>query len=92
MLAMAASLLQDRGVSDSIGKFLLDRFLGRNPEIKAKVGKAIDKQRALATIEAGFTKNLNRFQRTNSQHHVLDGDTWNTDEKGFAMGLATGQQ
>lgn len=90
VLAMAASLLRDRGVSDSIGKFWLDRFLGRNPEIKAKVGKAIDKQRALATNKAGFTKHLNRFQQTKSRHHVLDGDTWNTHEKGFAIGIASG--
>lgn len=42
VLGMVASLLRDRGSPGQIGKHWLDRFLGRHPEVKAKVGKTID--------------------------------------------------
>jgi hypothetical protein len=87
---MAGSLLRDRGVEDRIGKYWLERFLRRHPEIEAKVGKTIDKQRALATNATGFNQHLDRFQQTKSRYHVRDGNIWNTDEKGFAIGLALG--
>ena len=90
VLGMVASILHDHGSSNQIGKRWLDWFLQRHPESDSKVGKTIDKQRALATNQAGFEKHLNRFQQTKSRYKVQDGDTWNTDEKGFAIGLSLG--
>ena len=90
VLGMVGSILRDRGSTDRIGKRWLDRFLQRHTELDSKVGKTIDKQRALATNQAGFDKHLNRFQQTKSRYRVEDSDTWNTDEKGFAIGLSLG--
>jgi len=84
---MVQSLLRDRNCSDQGGEHWLNRFLGRHPDLDSKVGRCLDKERALATDLDSFKKHLDRFYHIRCRFHVRDEDTWNTDEKGFAIGL-----
>ena len=84
---MVQSLLRDRNCSDQVGEHWLNRFLGRHPDLDSKVGRCLDKERALATDLDSFKKHLDRFYHIRCRFHVRDEDTWNTDEKGFAIGL-----
>ena len=90
VLQMVYEILKAKGRVAEIGKGWVDRFVNRHSGIQSKVGKSIDKQRALATDVSVLRKHLDRFYTLRSRYHVLPENTWNTDEKGFAMGLGGG--
>ena len=90
VLQMVFEILKAKGTVADIGKGWVDRFVKRHPGIQSKVGKSIDKQRALANDAAILREHLERFYVLRSRYHVLPENVWNTDEKGFAMGLGAG--
>jgi len=90
VLDMVYQLQKVNGKMGEIGKHWVDRFIARHPEIQSKVGKTLDKQRSLATDPAIFKEHLNRFYNMRCKYHIKPENTWNTDEKGFAMGLGGG--
>jgi len=90
VLQMVYKILKAKGRVAEIGKGWVDELVGRHPGIQSKAGKSIDKQRALATDISIFRKDLDRFYTLKSRYHVLPENIWNTDEKGFAMGLEGG--
>ena len=90
VLQMVYKILKTKGRVTEIGKGWVDEFVSRHPGIQSKAGKSIDKQRALATDISILRKDLDRFYTLNSRYHVLPENIWNTDEKGFAMGLGEG--
>ena len=90
VLQMVYEILKAEGRVAEIGKDWVDRFVSRHPGIQSKVGKSIDKQRALATDISILRTHLDRFYTLKSRYDVLPENIWNTDEKGFAMGLGGG--
>ena len=91
VLQMVFEILKAKGRVADIGKGWVDRFVNRHPGIQTKVGKSIDKQRALATDVAILKEHLEQFYLLKSRYHVLPENVWNTDEKGLAMGLGGGE-
>jgi len=91
VMQMVYEILKAKGRMTEIGKGWVDRFVQRHPGIiQTKVGKSLDKQRALATDISILKEHLERFYLLKSRYHVLPQNVWNTDEKGFAMGLGVG--
>jgi len=84
---MIQSLLRARNSTDQGREHCLTRFLGRHPDLDSKIGQCLDRERALATDLDSFRKHLDRFYHIQCKFHVKDEDTWNTEEKGFAIGL-----
>jgi len=84
---MVQSLLRAWNSRHQVEKHWLSHFVGRHPDSDAKVGRCLDRERALATDLNYFKMHLDRFYHIRCKFHVKDEDTWNTDEKGFAIGL-----
>ena len=61
VLQMVYEILKAKGRVAEIGKGWVDRFVNRHSGIQSKVGKSIDKQRALATDVSVLRKHLDRF-------------------------------
>ena len=61
VLQMVFEILKVKGRVGDIGKGWIDRFVNRHPGIQTKVGRSIDKQRALATDIAILREHLERF-------------------------------
>jgi len=90
VLQIFYKILKARRRVAEIGKYWVNHFVCRYQDIQSKVGKNIDKQRALATDIAILQKPLEGFYILKSQYHVLSENVWNTHEKGLAMGLGGG--
>ncbi|RPB03284.1 hypothetical protein L873DRAFT_1594616, partial [Choiromyces venosus 120613-1] len=72
-----------------IGKGMVDHFVNHHQGIQSKVGKSIDKQRALATDISILKEYLQRFYTLKSRYKLLSKDVWNTDEKRFTIRSGT---
>jgi len=70
VLQMVFEILKARGTVADIGKGWVDRFVKRHPGIQSKVGKSINKQRALATDAAILREHLERFYVLRSRYHI----------------------
>jgi len=90
VMQMVYEILKTKGRMPEIGKGWVDQFVQKHPGIQTKVGKCLDKQRALATDISILKEHLERFYLLKSRYHVLPQSFWNTDEKEFAMGLGAG--
>jgi len=84
---MVQGLLRSRNSSDNLGDHRLQRFLRRHPHLDSKVGKTLDKERALAMDLDSFKIHLDRFYHIKCKFHVSNENTWNTNEKGFTIGI-----
>jgi hypothetical protein len=83
---MANSLLADRDASP-VGKRWAHNFVKRQPELKTRIFRRYDYQRAKCedpTIIRGWFRLV---QNTIAKYSIQPGDTWNFDETGFMMGL-----
>jgi hypothetical protein len=83
---MANSLLADRDASP-VGKRWAHNFIKRQPELKTRIFRRYDYQRAKCedpTIIRGWFRLV---QNTIAKYSIQPGDTWNFDETGFMMGL-----
>jgi len=56
--------------------------------LDSKVGKTLDKERALASDLDSFKIHLDRFYHIKCKFHVSKVNTWNPDEKGLAISLS----
>jgi len=90
VLDMVYQLQKGRGKLSEIRKDWVDRFITRHAEIQSKVGKTLDKQRSLATDPEIFKEHLNRYYNMRCKYHIKPENSWNTDKKGFAIGLGGG--
>lgn len=88
---MASLILRINGVSHTLGKNWIPHFLRRNPRVKTKKGRALDRKR---------TQNLSSqliqdwFQSLSSiieQYDITADAIWNMDEIGTALGPCANQ-
>lgn len=76
--------------NEQLGIHWTEWYLKRHPEISFKVARPINKDRALAQEPVRINGFYNRLGEVRSRYKIIDDDVWNSDEKGFAIGLAIG--
>lgn len=82
---MADKLLQDRG-QRRVGVNWPNRFVQRVPELKMRVNRRYDYQRALNEDPEVIQGWFRLVHNTKAKYGILDEDTYNFDETGFQMG------
>lgn len=87
---MANDLRAARG-KEPVGKYWVDRFTKRTPEIKLRRSRPHDRQRALNEDARVITLWFKLVEDTKAKYGILDEDTHNFDETGFMMGVIKGQ-
>jgi hypothetical protein len=71
-----------------IGKQWLSRFLDRHPELASRFAGRIDNQRVVAGQPAGIKSFFDRLGEVRSRKKIKLENTYDCDEKGFAIGQA----
>jgi hypothetical protein len=92
---MAQSVLDrrsDTSRSSAIGKNWIYRFHKAHPDIKARLSRGRDYQRVKNEDPRIIRPWFQRVLETKQRYGILDEDTYNFDETGFAMGLITGSR
>ena len=87
---MADTLVHQHGNSDhdELGDHWVSRFLTRHPGLAARFAARINQERDAGTQPASVKSFFDRLGEVKSRYHIEPGDTWNADEKGFAIGVA----
>lgn len=88
---MAQTLIDRRGSEPSkpIGKNWIYKFLTQHPELDTRLARSYDAQRAKNEDPKIINGWFERVQKTQEEYGILDEDTYNFDETGFAMGVAS---
>ena len=90
---LAERLIARRGSRRSvipIGKQWIYRFLTRHPAIKTRQTRSKDSQRARQERASVIQPWFDRVKDVKERYGIVDGDTYNFDETGFAMGIISG--
>jgi hypothetical protein len=90
---MAEALLLKRGSHASqapIGRHWVYRFLEKHPQLRTRLSRKLDSQRARCEDPELFKAWFQRVQQAIELYGILDEDIYNVDETGFAMGLTAG--
>lgn len=87
---MAVSIICQRSSSElgsevKIGEHWLTRFLNRHPNLAYRYAASIDNERASARNPESINYYFNRLSEIQSRFHITPDNTWNADEKGFAI-------
>ena len=82
---MADNLLTEWG-GKPVGKLWPYRFVKRTLELKTRLNRPYDRQRALCEDPKVISEWFKLVQRIKEKYGILDEDTHNFDETGFAMG------
>lgn len=83
---MANKLLADRA-GGKVGKNWPTNFVNRTPELKTRLNRKYDYQRAKCENPEIITKWFELVQNTIAKYGIVDSDTYNFDEIGFLMGM-----
>ncbi|KAF4470852.1 hypothetical protein FALBO_2237 [Fusarium albosuccineum] len=83
---MANSLLADRDASP-VGKRWAHNFVKRQPELKTRLFRKYDYQRAKCEDPTIIRDWFRLVQNTIAKYGIRSDDIWNFDETGFMMGL-----
>ena len=86
-LDMEYQLPNIKGKMVEIGQKWVNQFIARHPEIESNIEKSSDNQGSLATDPAISKEDLNPLYNMGCKYHIKPENTWNTNKKGFAMGL-----
>jgi len=79
---------QQTGSMLFVGKRWHERLLIRNPEIRHVVARGLDRSRASAVLKPEtFTEYFALYDSIRQEYGITAHDTYNMDEKGFAMGI-----
>jgi hypothetical protein len=90
---LAERLIQRRGDTrrpTSIGKQWVYRLLTRHPAVKTRLTRKKDSQRSRQESPNVIRPWFQRVEDICQQYGIIDGDKYNFDETGFAMGLISG--
>ena len=88
---MADTLLTARGQNpppQPVGKNWVSRFINAQPELQTKWNRKFHSQRAKCEDPKIIEPWFRLVEETRQAHGILDEDTYNFDETGFAMGIA----
>jgi hypothetical protein len=83
---MANSLLADRDASP-VGKRWAHNFVKRQPELKTRIFRRYDYQRAKCEDPDIIRSWFRLIENTIAKYGIRSDDIWNFDETGFMMGL-----
>ncbi|KAH7471139.1 hypothetical protein FOMA001_g13604 [Fusarium oxysporum f. sp. matthiolae] len=83
---MANSLLADRDASP-VGKRWAHNFVKRQPELKTRLFRKYDYQRAKCEDPSIIRSWFRLVQNTIAKYGIRSDDIWNFDETGFMMGI-----
>jgi helix-turn-helix, Psq domain/Tc5 transposase DNA-binding domain len=79
---------QRNGNIPFIGKRWHQKLLNRNPEIRRVLARGLDRSRASAVLKIEtFTEYFKLYDAIQREYGITAHDTYNMDEKGFAMGV-----
>jgi hypothetical protein len=88
---MAQSLIDARGTlppPPRIGKNWLYKWINKRPDLDKRLIRTLDSQRYKQQDPQIIGGHFERYQSIKQEHDILDEDTYNFDETGFAMGVA----
>ena len=85
---MARSLLNAKGDKNPLGRHWYQKFLKRHPDFKIKYNRNLDQSRKDAGSPEILRDWFELYTTTLVKYGISDEDTYNMDEKGFAMGIA----
>lgn len=90
---MAVSIICQRSFSElgskvKIGEHWLTHFLNRHPNLAYRYAARIDNEWAFEGNRETVNHYFNRLSAIRSRFHITPDNTWNADEKGFAIGQA----
>ena len=85
---MARSLLNAKGDKNPLGRHWYQKFLKRHPDFKIKYSRNLDQSRKDAGSPEILRDWFELYTTTLVKYGISDEDTYNMDEKGFAMGIA----
>jgi len=83
---MANLLSQSRGGAP-VGKHWVRRFIDRNPDLKIKINRKYDYQRALCENPDIISGWFGLVANTKAKYGIQEDDIYNFDETGFMMGV-----
>ena len=86
--SMAKNLLNAKGDSEPLGHCWYQNFLKRHPDFKCKHSRNLDQVRKDAGNVDIIKDWYQLYSTTRTKYGIADGDVYNMDEKGFAMGIA----
>jgi len=95
LLAMAKALAQQRADEEEdptlagLGKRWVGNFLKRHPELAAKYGTQLDRQRAYASHLPTLRDYFRKLERLVRKYNLKPEDIFNMDEKGFIIGRSS---
>ncbi len=88
---MAQSLIDARGTlppPPRIGKNWLYKWLNKHDDLDKRLIRSLDSQRFQQQDPRIIAAHFERVRSIKEEHSILDCDTYNFDETGFAMGVA----
>lgn len=91
---IVTSILRKRDTTNTpadVGHHWITRFLNRHPNNAYRYSSRIENERAAAGKPETINSFFNRLTEVWSRYHILPKDTYNMDEKGFAIGQGTKQ-
>jgi hypothetical protein len=84
-----ANWLRKTRQAKPVGKLWAHRFVQRRPELKTRFNRVYDFQRALCEDPELIGAWFRLVENMRAKYGVVDGDFYNFDETGFAIGLIT---
>jgi hypothetical protein len=87
----AEELLRERGDNRPLGEHWVQKFLSRHAQLKSVFAAPRDQERVNALSYENVSDWFKKVEDVQKKYGILPGDTYNMNEKGFAMGN-TGKQ
>lgn len=78
----------NQATNTHLGEHWISRFLDRHTDIAYRYSARVENERAAAGKPETINSFFDRLSEVRSRHKILPGDTYNVDEKGFAIGQA----
>ena len=82
-----ANLLTASRGGDRVGKYWVRRFIDRNPNLKTRMNRRYDYQRALCEDTGVISGWFGLVANIKAKYGILDEDIFNFDETGFIIGM-----
>ena len=86
---LAAEIGRNSGTKPTISEKWITRFKERHPEIRTKIGRAINSIRIHQTQSEVLQPWFERFQQLLTEYKVDVANLWNMDESGLGIGCTT---